>query len=292
MKWTLFIYSISNLYHSLSSISASHVLLLGSALLIAGGVVGFLAGLFGIGGGTVIVPVLYEAFGLLSVSEDVRMQLCIGTSLAIIVPTSISSFATHWKKRAVDADVLKAWIAPIILGVLVGVLSAHYASPAAFKLAFVAIALLTAVRLLWVDLLPRLGSDLPGGIQMAGYGVAIGASSALVGIGGGLVANIVMTLHGRSIQQAIATSSGIGIIVAIPGALGYVVAGWGSSGLPPLSLGFVSLIGLLLLMPASLITANAGAATAHRLPKQQLERMFAAYLIFVSCQFILSLMHV
>ena len=101
-----------------------------------------------------------------------------------------------------------------------------------------------------------------------------------------------MTLHGRSIQQAIATSSGIGIIVAIPGALGYVVAGWDSSGLPPLSFGFVSLIGFLLLMPASLVTAKAGAATAHKLPKQLLERMFAAYLIFVSLRFILSLMHV
>ena len=130
-------FTLSGLYHGGSSISASHVLLLGTALLIAGGIVGFLAGLFGIGGGTVIVPVLYEVFGLLSVPEDVRMQLCIGTSLAIIVPTSISSFATHWKKRAVDANVLKAWIAPIILGVLVGIVSARYASPAAFKLAFV-----------------------------------------------------------------------------------------------------------------------------------------------------------
>ena len=285
-------FTLSSLYHGGSSISASHVLLLGTALLIAGGIVGFLAGLFGIGGGTVIVPVLYEVFGLLSVPEDIRMQLCIGTSLAIIVPTSISSFATHWKKRAVDANVLKAWIAPIILGVLVGIISARYASPAAFKLAFAAIALLTAARLLWADLLPRLGSDLPGGMKMAGYGVAIGASSSLVGIGGGLVANIVMTLHGRSIQQAIATSSGIGIIVAIPGALGYVVAGWDSSGLPPLSLGFVSLIGLLLLMPASLVTAKVGAATAHKLPKQLLERTFAAYLIFVSSRFILSLMQV
>jgi uncharacterized protein len=284
-------FAIADLGHGVSAIPASHVLLLGSALLIAGGVVGFLAGLFGIGGGTVIVPVLYEAFGLLSVPEDVRIQLCIGTSFALIAPTSISSFATHWKKGAVDANVLKAWIAPIILGVLVGIISARYASPGAFKLAFVAIALLTAVRLLWADLLPRLGSDLPHGLQMAGYGVAIGASSSLVGIGGGLVANIVMTLHGRSIQQAIATSSGIGIIVAIPGALGYVVAGWDSSGLPPLSLGFVSLIGLLLLMPTSLITAKAGAATAHKVRKQMLERLFAAYLIFVSLRFVLSLIH-
>jgi uncharacterized protein len=282
--------AFADLHHAAAPVPVAQLLLLAAALLVAGGLVGFLAGLFGIGGGTIIVPVLYEAFGLFSVAEDVRMQLCIGTSLAIIVPTSIAAFATHWRRGAVDASILKTWIAPIILGVLIGIVSARHASPAAFKLAFVAIALLTAARLVWGNLLPNLGSDLPHGARMAGYGVAIGASSSLVGIGGGLVANMVMTLHGRSLQQAIATSSGIGIIVAIPGALGYVVAGWDKSGLPPLSLGFVSFIGLLLLMPASLATAKAGAATAHKLPKQLLAQAFAAYLIFVSGRFVFSLM--
>jgi len=253
---------------------------------------GFLAGLFGIGGGTIIVPVLYEAFGLFSVADDVRMQLCIGTSLAIIAPTSMSAFASHWKKGAVDAIVLKAWIAPIVIGVLIGIVSARYAAPAAFKLAFVAIALLTAGKILWGELLPSLGSDLPHGPRMAGYGLAIGASSSLVGIGGGLVANMLMTLHGRPLQQAIATSSGIGIVVAIPGALGYVLAGWGRSGLPPLSFGFVSLIGLLLLVPTSLVTAKAGAAAAHKLPKQLLAHLFAAYLILVSARFTISAMSI
>lgn len=285
-------FAFADLNHIASPMPVAQLLLLGSVLLIAGGLTGFLAGLFGIGGGTIIVPVLYEVFGLFSVADDIRMPLCIGTSLAIIVPTSISAFATHWRQGAVDADILKAWIVPIILGVLIGVVSARYASPTVFKLAFVAIAVLTAVRLLWDSLLPSLGSDLRGGARMAGYGVAIGASSSLVGIGGGLVANMVMTLHGRPLQQAIATSSGIGIIVAIPGALGYVLAGWDKSGLPPLSFGFVSLIGLLLLMPASLVTAKAGAAAAHKLSKHLLAQVFAAYLIFVSARFIVSLISV
>ena len=275
-----------------SSISVAQLLMLAVTLLVAGGLAGFLAGLFGIGGGTIIVPVLYEVFGLFSVADDVRMQLCIGTSLAIIAPTSMSAFATHWKKGAVDAIVLKAWIVPIVIGVLIGIVSARYAAPAAFKLAFVAIALLTAGKILWGELLPSLGSDLPHGPRMAGYGLAIGASSSLVGIGGGLVANMLMTLHGRPLQQAIATSSGIGIIVAIPGALGYVLAGWGRSGLPPLSFGFVSLIGLLLLVPTSLVTAKAGAAAAHKLPKQLLAHLFAAYLILVSARFTISAMSI
>ncbi len=284
--------AFANFHHVVSPTAVAQLMLLAATLLAAGGLAGFLAGLFGIGGGTIIVPVLYEVFGLFSVADEVRMQLCIGTSLAIIVPTSISAFGTHWKQGVVDADVLKAWIAPIVLGVLIGIASARYAAPTAFKLAFVAITLLTAARIVWGSLLPNLGSDLPHGARMAGYGVAIGASSSLVGIGGGLVANMVMTLHGRPLQRAIATSSGIGIIVAIPGALGYVLAGWGRSGLPPLSFGFVSLVGFLLLVPTSLVTAKAGATAAHKLPKQLLAHMFAAYLILVSARFMLSVMSV
>jgi len=283
--------ALADVHQAASSIPVSDLLVLGVALLIAGAVVGFLAGLFGIGGGTVIVPVLYEAFGWFSVPDEVRMPLCIGTSLAVIIPTSISAFGTHWKRGAVDIQILKAWLMPLIVGVLIGIASAHYASSAAFKVAFVAIALMTAARLIWGDMLPSFGSNLPRGAQMAGYGVAIGASSSLAGIGGGLVANMLMTMHGRSIQQAIATSSGIGIVVAIPGALGYAIAGWQKTGLPPLSLGFVSLIGFLLLMPMSLVTAKVGAALVHRLPKALLERAFAAYLLAVSLRFIFSLAH-
>jgi uncharacterized membrane protein YfcA len=282
--------AFAEFHHAASPVPVAQLLLLVVTLLLAGGLTGFLAGLFGIGGGTVIVPVLYEAFGLFSVADEVRMQLCIGTSLAIIVPTSISAFTTHWRRGVVDADVLKAWIAPIVLGVLIGIASARYAAPAAFKLAFVAIALLTAAKIFWGSLLPSLGSELPHGTRMAGYGLAIGASSSLVGIGGGLVGNMVMMLHGRPLQQAIATSSGIGIIVAIPGALGYVLAGWGRSGLPPLSFGFVSLVGLLLLVPTSLVTAKAGAAAAHKLPEQLLGHLFAAYLVLVSGRFLFSVM--
>jgi uncharacterized membrane protein YfcA len=217
------------------------------------------------------------------------MPLCIGTSLAVIIPTSISAFDTHWKRGAVDVSVLKIWLIPLVGGVLIGIASAQYASSAVFKLAFVTIALVTAARLFWSDVLPRLNSDLPGGAQMIGYGVAIGASSSLAGIGGGLVANMLMTMHGRPLRRAIATSSGIGVIVSVPGALGYAIAGWDHAGLPPYSIGFVSLIGLVLLIPASLVTAKVGATLAHTLPRVILERAFAAYLLLVSLRFVLSL---
>ena len=270
--------------------SQQSVVLLALALLASGAVVGMLSGLFGVGGGTVAVPVLYETFRLLSVDPDIRMPLCIGTSLAIIVPTSISSFAAHRKRGFVDWDVLRAWLYPILAGVMLGAVAAHYAAPALFKIAFISVALATALRLVYSERLGNLWGELPSGLRMAGYGVSVGASSSLVGIGGGLVANMLMTLHGRPLRQAIATSSAIGVIVSLPGAAGYIVAGWGRAGLPPFSVGFVSLIGLGLLVPTSLLTARLGVHVAHRLSKEWLQTCFAVYLVCVSVRFLASLL--
>src|SRR5918998_32647 len=206
------------------------LLTLACARLVAGATAGLLAGLFGVGCGTVIVPVLYEAFSWLAVPEEIRLPLCIGTSLAVIIPTSFSSFAAHHQRGAVDISVLRVWAGPIVAGVIAGSIVAHYAPALLFKLVFIGIALLTAARLIWSEQLPRLGPDLPSGGALAGYGVVIGTSSSLMGIGGGLLGNVVMSLYGRPIHQTIATSSGIGVLVSLPGAVGYVAAGWESTG--------------------------------------------------------------
>ena len=265
------------------------IFLLVSLMLIAGATAGVLAGLFGVGGGTVIVPVLYEAFGWYGVSDEIRMPLSVGTSLAVIIPTSMSSFAAHQKRGAVDMGVLRAWALPVVIGVVAGSFIAHYAPAAAFKLIFIAVALVTVARLLWSDCLPQLGDDLPHGRPLAGYGITIGASASLMGIGGGLVSNMVMSLYGRPIHQAVATSSGIGVLVSLPGALGYMVAGWDRASLPPLSVGFVSLVAVLLLVPSSFVTARIGAALAHQLSKRLLEQTLAIYLLIISARFILTL---
>jgi uncharacterized membrane protein YfcA len=265
------------------------VVWLAIALAAAGSLTGVLAGLFGVGGGTVVVPVLYEAFGLYGVPDEVRMPLCIGTSLAVIVPTSISSFRGHLRKGAVDTRVLTDWIGPIAAGVILGVVAAAFAQPALFKAVFITVSLFLAVRLLIGKDRWRLGDVLPGRSGMAGYGLVIGSSSALMGIGGGLVANVVLSLYGRPIHTAVATASGVGLIVSIPGALGYGVAGWEHAGLPPLSIGYVSLIGFALLTPLSVLTARYGVSLAHRLSKRHLEFALAAYLIFVSARFAVSL---
>lgn len=273
----------------MAALALSQTAWLAAALVAAGACSGILAGLFGVGGGTVIVPVLYEVFGLYGLPDDVRMPLCVGTSLAVIVPTSISSFIGHYRRGAVDVGVLKLWALPITLGALGGILAASMAKPVLFKIVFIVVCLLLAIRLLAGKDKWQLGNGLPGPTAMSCYGLLIGSSASLMGIGGGLVANVALSLHRFPIHAAIATASGVGLLVSIPGALGYVVAGWGHPGLPPLSLGYVSLIGLALLTPLSLLTVRYGVSLAHQMPKRQMEMALSAYLVFISLRFAVSL---
>jgi uncharacterized protein len=273
----------------MAALALSHTAWLAAALAAAGACTGVLAGLFGVGGGTVVVPVLYEVFGLYGVPDEIRMPLCVGTSLAVIVPTSISSFRGHYKKGAVDVRVLRMWTVPIVIGVGIGIFAASFARPIMFKSVFIAVSLFLAVRLLAGKDKWKLGEGLPGAAGMTGYGLIIGSSASVMGIGGGLVANVVLSLYRFPIHGAIATASGVGLIVSIPGALGYVVTGWGHPGLPPLSLGYVSLIGFALLTPLSLVTVRYGVRLAHQLNKRQMELALSGYLIFISLRFIASL---
>ena len=262
---------------------------LAALLTAAGACTGVLAGLFGVGGGTVVVPVLYEVFKLYGVPDDVLMPLCVGTSLAVIVPTSISSFIGHYRKGAVNTGVLRAWALPIAFGVLGGILAASIAKPVLFKIVFIIVCLFLAVRLLAGKDKWRLGNRLPGAAIMTGYGLLIGSSASLMGIGGGLVANVALSLYRFPIHAAIATASGVGLFVSIPGAFGYVVSGWDHPGLPPLSLGYVSLIGFALLTPLSLLTVRFGVTLAHQMQDRQMEMALATYLILISLRFAVTL---
>src|SRR5215467_1662326 len=261
---------------------------------IAGGVVsGLLAGLFGIGGGAVIVPVLFEVFRLLGVPDEVRMQLCVGTSLAIIVPTTVRSYWAHRAKGLVVSAVLRSWTLPAVIGVALGSITAAIAPAAVFELAFVVIAAIIATKFLagredWV-----LGRELPGRIGMAAYGFVVGLASSMMGISGGSLATLVMTLYRVPIHNAVATAAGLGVPITIAGALGYIIAGLPHRELlPPASLGFVSVIGVVLIAPIASWIAPFGARLAHRLPTRRLEIWFGLFLIAVSLRFVASLVGV
>jgi uncharacterized membrane protein YfcA len=270
-----------------------------AVLLVAVGVLsGFLAGLFGIGGGAVLVPVFYECFRLAGVPLDVRMPLCIGTSLAIIIPTSIRSWRAHHARGAVDLEILRSWWVPVLIGVAAGSVTARYAPERLFKIVFVTVAFSASARLLLGRESWKFGDDLPRGPLMKAYGFVVGLLSTLMGIGGGLFANLLMTFHGRAIHQAVATSAALAVLISIPGALGYVYAGWPAAAhYPevaalqwPFALGYVSLIGAVLVMPTSLLTAPLGVRAAHAMSKRTLEIAFGCYLFLVGSRFVISLL--
>lgn len=266
-------------------------------LLVTGALAGFLAGIFGIGGGAVLVPVLYECFRIAGVPLEARMPLCIGTSLAIIIPTSIRSWQAHHRRGSVDMDVLKRWAIPILAGVILGSVIARYAPEKLFKIVFVGVAWSAAARLLLGRETWRLGEEMPKGVFMKAYGFFIGLLSTLMGIGGGLFSNLLMTFYGRPIHQAIGTSAGLAVLISIPGALGYIYAGWpAASRFPevaalqlPFAVGYVSLIGAVLVMPTSLLVAPLGVRVAHLMTKRKLEIAFGIYLLMVSSRFVVSL---
>ena len=260
-----------------------------AAIAAAGVVAGLMAGIFGIGGGAVLVPVFYQVFGMLGIDEAVRMHLSVGSSLGIIVPTSIRSFLGHKARGAVDMDLLKSYLIPVPAGVVLASLTAAYISSAGLRTIFAVITLLVAFRLIFNRESWKIGSDIPGNPGRAFVGALIGYLSTLMGIGGGVLNNTFMTLFGRPMHQAVATSSGVGVLIAIPGTIGYIWAGWGNPLLPVASTGFINWIAVALIIPIALVVTPYGVRIAHALKKRQLEIGFGLFCIFVSVRFFLSL---
>jgi uncharacterized membrane protein YfcA len=283
---------------TVAGLDARDLIELALLLVGAGALSGFLAGVFGIGGGAVLVPVFYECFRLAGVPLEVRMPLCVGTSLAVIIPTSIRSARAHYLRGAVDMDVLKGWWWAIVLGVVAGSVTARYAPERLFKYVFVAVAWSAAARLLLARETWKLGEEMPKGFLMRVYGFGIGLLATLMGVAGGLFSNLLMTFYGRPIHQAVATSAALGVLVSIPGAIGYVYAGWPVAAhhpqvaalQMPLALGYVSLIGAALVMPTSLLTAPLGVKAAHAMSRRTLEVAFGSYMFIVGGRFVISLL--
>lgn len=270
-------------------ISWAGLMLMAGLLGIGGLATGFLAGLLGVGGGGILVPVLYELFSVLHVPEAIRMHMAVGTSLAVIIPTSVRSYQAHAARGSVDHTILRGMAMPVLLGVLAGIAIADRAGGWVLKLVFVLLCVLISAKTIFGGDRWRLGNELPGRLTTSLVGGVIGLDSALVGIGGGAQISAFLTLYGRPILQAVGTASGFGPIIAVPAALGYIWAGWGTQGLPPGSLGFVSLLGAALIIPTSVYAAPYGARLAHGIKRRTLELSFAAFLLFLAARFTWSL---
>lgn len=253
------------------------------AMLGAGLFAGFAAGIFGIGGGFVVVPALFIVLPLLGGTHEAIAHVAIGTSAATIIVTSIRSLLAHAKRGAVEFEVLKAWAPWIILGDGIGVLLAGHVDGRVLTMIFASGVFLMSLNFL----LPRVGDkvisdEMPSGIARVGIAGGLGTFSALLGIGGGTIAIMVMTLCGRSIHRAIATASGVGTLIAIPSAVGFALIGLGESGLPWGSLGFVNVPATLAIASMSILTAPLGVAAAHSLPAGLLKRIFGVYLVIIA----------
>lgn len=247
-------------------------------LVIAGVAGGLVAGLLGVGGGIVVVPVLYHVLALLGVDADIRMHIAVGTSLATIVPTSLSSVRSHNERGAVDWALLRRWAAPMIGGVLIGSVAAGAAHGRTLSIVFAAVAIPVALHLSLGGEDRRIADHLPAGAAGLALPATIGAVSTMMGIGGGTVGVPTMTLCGVPIHRAVGTASAFGALISVPGTIGSVISGWHAASLPPYSLGYVNLLGFALIAPASYFMAPVGARLAHMTDTRRLRLVFAAFI--------------
>lgn len=261
---------------------AHDVLLSSAALLAAGAAAGFAGGLFGIGGGFVVVPALILILPILGAQPDQLTHLAIGTSLATIIFTSLRSAHSHSARDAVDFAVLKSWAPWVVAGTILGALVANFVSSSTLALIFGISVLAFATHFLIPAFHERkLMTAMPSGAARAGVAGGLGVLSALLGIGGGTITTLVMTSCGIPIHRAIGTASGMGAIIAVPGTLGFIAIGLDQPELPPGSLGYVNLPAAFGIIVASVLVAPLGVAAAHMLSPKLLRLVFGLYLIVV-----------
>lgn len=262
--------------------------ILAGSLIGAGVAAGILAGLLGIGGGIVLVPVLFQVFTFLEVPEAIRMQLAVGTSLATIIATSISSMRSHHKRGAVDWSLLSRWGPAVAVGVVCGTVIAGSVHGDVLTAVFGTVAALVAVHMAIGSDRLRLASRLPGEPVRSGTGLVIGIISSMMGIGGATLSVPTLVMCSYPIRRAVGTASAIGLVIALPGAIGFVVSGWGQTGLPLASLGYVNLLGFALIIPATVLSAPLGARLAHGIPPRALRIAFGIFLALTSVRMFYS----
>ena len=258
-----------------------------SLYLALGALAGTLAGLFGIGGGLVIVPVLIFSFGAQGFSPDIAAHMAVGTSLATIVFTSLSSIRTHHLHGAIRWDIFRPMAVGIIFGALIGAWTASLLSGRALELIIGVFVIIVGLKML-LDLNPKPGRSVPGGAGLGAAGAVIGWASAIFGIGGGTLTVPYLSRCNIKMQHAVGISAACGLPIALAGALGNLWTGWGDLELPRYSAGFIYLPALFGIIITSVIFARVGANLAHRLNATRLKRIFAILLLLVGLRFLLS----
>ncbi len=249
-------------------------------LIVIGGFAGVIAGLLGVGGGIILVPAFFYSFSHLGYGGDQLMQVCLGTSLATIVVTSIRSVVAHNRKAAVDWALLKSWGPYVAAGAFAGFYLASTLKSVTLQGIFGVLALIAGLYMALGRADWRLGSLMPGGVLRGGLGGALGFFSALMGIGGGTFGVPMMTLFSMPIHRAVATAAGFGLLIALPSALGFLTLS--IDGPPPFTVGAVNLPAFLVIIAMTLITTPLGVRLAHAMDARPLKRAFAIFILIVA----------
>lgn len=262
------------------------------ALVATGVVAGMLAGMLGVGGGIVIVPVLYHLFTLMGVDESVRMHVAVGTSLATIVPTSIMSARAHRRRGSLDPAMLARLVPPVLVGVLVGAVLSGFVSGKVLTSVFAIVALLVALNMAIKRDNVSLRDGLPGRVGTSALGVSIGSLSTLMGIGGGTLSVPILHALRTPMHVAVGTGAALGMVISLPGAIAFVVNGIGVPHRSPTMVGYVDLLGMALIVPATMMTTQWGARLAHAIDARLLRRLFALFLALTSARMFYGLLSV
>ena len=259
-------------------------LAMGALLLSIGAFAGVLAGLLGVGGGIVLVPAFFYAFNVLGYDSPQLMQLCLGTSLATIIVTSVRSVLSHNKKGAVDWEILRTWAPGIVVGAVIGVSVVTSLRSTALQAIFGVLAVIVGLYMTFGNKDWRLADAMPTGLTRIALSPLLGFLSVLMGIGGGSFGVPVMSLYNTPIHRAVATAAGFGVIIAVPSVIGFLLVSQEVA--PPFSIGSVNFIAFALVIAMTLITAPYGAALAHRMDPGPLKKVFGVFLILVALNMI------
>ena len=248
--------------------------------------VGFVAGLFGIGGGLITVPFLYYIFGLIDIDQQYIMHLAVGTSFAIIIPTSIVSVLTHHKFNAVDFSIVKSYGIFVIFGVISGTIFAASLKTKSLVLFFSIIILILGIYLLFLkekdnNLIKKIRLELK-----IILGFIVGFISAPMGIGGAIMNVPVLKFFGYSINKAIGSAAAIGFLIAVFGAIGFLISGQYLNAKIPMSIGFLNIPAFLIFIPITTFMARLGAKTVHKIDKNKISKFFGIFLLAVSFKFL------
>lgn len=253
------------------------------ALLLAiGAVAGVIAGLLGVGGGLILVPAFFYAFSVLGYDSPQLMQVCLATSLATIIVTSVRSVLSHHKKGAVDWAILRGWAPGIAAGAVLGVLVASSLRSSVLQALFGGLGVIVGLYLAFGRSHWRLGAEMPTGLRRAVMSPVMGFLSVLMGIGGGIFGVPLMSLFGTPIHRAVATAAGFGVLIAVPSVLAFLLVEIPAEGRPPLTVGAVNLPAFGVIIAMTLITAPLGVRLAHAMDPKPLKRVFAVFVILVA----------